>query len=152
MSLTDIERASICLNMLMLEHPFATSTVLVDRISGHYKQQVQEQLLTLVGSFDILGNPIGLIDNLGTGFVDLFHEPAKGLVKSPGDFGSGVSRGVQSLVRNSVFGIANSFSKVSGSLGSGVALMSMDSTWRAERNRNRRTERPSNISDGVLLV
>lgn len=41
----------------------------------------------IIGSADFLGNPVSLISNLGTGVYDFFHEPIKGIVSSPKDFG-----------------------------------------------------------------
>jgi hypothetical protein len=38
-------------------------------------------VLKIFGSFDLLGNPVSLIENLGTGFIDLFYDPFKALVK-----------------------------------------------------------------------
>lgn len=40
----------------------------------------------------MLGNPVGLVNNLGTGVVDFFYEPAQGLVKSPKDFSVGLAK------------------------------------------------------------
>ena len=36
-----------------------------------------QQLYKLVGSFEFLGNPVGLANNLGTGMKDFFYEPAQ---------------------------------------------------------------------------
>lgn len=47
----------------------------------------------IVGSSEVLGNPLGLINRLGSGVRDFFYEPAQGLVQSPQDFGVGVARG-----------------------------------------------------------
>lgn len=41
----------------------------------------------MVGSVEFLGNPVGLINNLGTGVYDFFYQPAVGLVSSPEEFG-----------------------------------------------------------------
>lgn len=70
----------------------------------------------LLGSVDLLGNPVGLLSNLCTGVTDLFYEPALGLVHSPQAFGAGLLRGATSLVRNSVYGVSNTASKISGSI------------------------------------
>lgn len=42
------------------------------------------------------------------------HEPAKGIIKSPKQFVGGIAKGTQSLVKNSVFGIFNTASKITG--------------------------------------
>ena len=54
------------------------------------------QLIKLFGSIEILGNPVSLIENLGTGVVELFYEPFHALVKgkkaNPGQFGKRLVR------------------------------------------------------------
>lgn len=35
----------------------------------------------ILGSFEFLGSPLSLVNNLGTGVYDFFYEPAQGLVK-----------------------------------------------------------------------
>ena len=54
----------------------------------------------VVGSLEILGNPTGLIRNIGNGVADLFKLPFTGLTKGPGAFLAGVSQGMSSLLRN----------------------------------------------------
>ena len=44
---------------------------------------VGQELYKVVFSLDMLGNPVGLINALGSGVKDFFVEPALGLVKSP---------------------------------------------------------------------
>jgi vacuolar protein sorting-associated protein 13A/C len=36
-----------------------------------------------VGSVDVIGNPVGLFNNIGNGVTDLFEKPAEGFVKGP---------------------------------------------------------------------
>ncbi len=47
----------------------------------HYKSQLLSQVYTILGSFEFLGSPLSLVNNLGTGVYDFFYEPAQGLVK-----------------------------------------------------------------------
>ena len=48
---------------------------------------------------DLLGDPLGLVKNLGAGVLDFFYEPALGLVRSPKEFGAGLAKGTLSLFR-----------------------------------------------------
>jgi hypothetical protein len=52
----------------------------------------RRQIYKVLGSTDILGNPISLLKNLGTGVYDFFHEPILGLITSPRDFGLGLAK------------------------------------------------------------
>ena len=61
----------------------------------------------LLGSSELLGNPVGLLQNLGTGVRDFFYEPAQGLIRySPLQFGTGLARGTLSLAVHSTTGVA----------------------------------------------
>ena len=54
----------------------------------------------VVGSLEILGNPAGLVRNIGTGIADLFRMPYVGLTRGPGAFVTGVTHGMGSLVKH----------------------------------------------------
>jgi len=100
---------------------------------------------------------------LGTGWYDFFHEPAKGIIKSPKDFGEGVRKGTSSLVKNSVYGIFNTASKITSSIGkggicitvvyymSGVANLSLDAEYVKHRQEKSVREKPKHIGEGVLM-
>ena len=60
------------------------------------------QFYKLIGSSDMIGNPVGLVNKLGTGVVELVSEPMKGLLRGPDEFIGGVGKGLQSVVGNVV--------------------------------------------------
>ena len=74
------------------------------------------QFYRILGSSELLGNPIGLIDKLGTGVYEFFNEPAKGLLKGPKAFINGMGKGVRSLVSNVIAGSFESVANITGSL------------------------------------
>lgn len=79
----------------------------------------------MLGSTDILGNPAGLVNNLGRGVAELYSEPLEGILE--GDAGQavkGVARGVKGLVSHSAFGVSNSVSRMSGTLYLGLKHLS----------------------------
>lgn len=82
----------------------------------NYARQGIFQFYKLIGSSDLIGNPVGLLENLGTGFFEFFNEPRKGLLKGPKEFVEGINKGVKSLVTSVVSGGLDSVSKISGSL------------------------------------
>lgn len=79
---------------------------------GVLTAQALTEFYKILGSADFLGNPVGLLSNLGTGAKDFFVEPAKGIVQGPEAFGRGVAKGTSSLVKKTVFATFNSVSKV----------------------------------------
>ncbi|KAJ1477081.1 hypothetical protein T484DRAFT_1631732, partial [Baffinella frigidus] len=79
------------------------------------------------------GNPVGLVSNLGTGMKDFFYEPAQGMMKSPGEFAKGMSKGTSSLLQKSTFGLFNAASKITGSMSKSLVQMSGDDDYIKKR-------------------
>ena len=66
MHVPDLDNAPIRLNALIIEHAFGTSGEVTRRVSKYYTRQMWKQIHKILGSFDFLGNPAGLLDHLGT--------------------------------------------------------------------------------------
>eukprot|EP00638_Chattonella_subsalsa_P014818 CAMPEP_0117826102 /NCGR_PEP_ID=MMETSP0949-20121206/5880_1 /TAXON_ID=44440 /ORGANISM="Chattonella subsalsa, Strain CCMP2191" /LENGTH=100 /DNA_ID=CAMNT_0005666217 /DNA_START=294 /DNA_END=596 /DNA_ORIENTATION=+ len=74
-----IDGAQIKLNALHVEHGFGGRAQIAGVIVKHYQLAAVKQLGTLLGSFDFLGNPVGLVNHLGSGVKDFFYEPLEAL-------------------------------------------------------------------------
>lgn len=148
-TLANVDNAPLRFNALLLDNPFCTKSALVHMIMMHYTRQAVTEVLKLIGSVDVLGNPVGLFTNIGTGVKDFFYEPAQGIVKSPAEFASGLGRGTKSMIKNTVSGLFNSVSKITGALGKGVATLSFDEDYIREHDL-RRNKRAMTISSGIL--
>jgi vacuolar protein sorting-associated protein 13A/C len=47
----------------------------------------------VIGSADVLGNPVGLFNNVSSGVRDFFYEPMQGFeITRPQDFGKGLAK------------------------------------------------------------
>eukprot|EP01117_Protostelium_nocturnum_P009173 TRINITY_DN3284_c0_g1_i3.p1 TRINITY_DN3284_c0_g1~~TRINITY_DN3284_c0_g1_i3.p1 ORF type:complete len:3093 (+),score=888.87 TRINITY_DN3284_c0_g1_i3:80-9358(+) len=149
--LANVDHAPLELNGLLLENPFDTQSDLVAKIITHYTVQGITQGYKIMGALDVFGSPINLFNNIGTGFYDFFHEPAKGIIKSPSDFGMGIAKGTSSLAKNVVFGIFNTTTKITGSIGTGLSALSMDNDYMRERQARSMRDRPQHIGEGVML-
>ncbi|KAF2077768.1 hypothetical protein CYY_000889 [Polysphondylium violaceum] len=149
-SLTKLDRAPITLQGLLMEHPFSSRSTIIEKIKSSYISQVLRQFYNILGSIDILGNPVGLFRNFGTGVHDFFVEPAQGLIKSPADFGKGLAKGTSSLVKNSVYGTFNTLSKITGTIGTGVANLSFDDQYLHERKIHQ-ARKPKHIGEGLAM-
>lgn len=79
---------------------FTSSHNLVRAVVMHYASGALFRAGWVVGSLEILGNPTGLVRNIGIGVSDLFRLPYNGLTQGPGAFVGGVTRGMTSLVRH----------------------------------------------------
>ena len=90
-----ISSAPINLRGYQVHHAYGTQRNIIKTIRGEIINQVKWQLTKIVGSLDLVGNPINLMQGLGSGMFDFFYEPAQGLIHiSPIAFGRGVARGV----------------------------------------------------------
>lgn len=85
-----------------------------------------KQLYKILGSLNIIGNPVSLFRNIATGIKDLKEKPAEGFVSGPLEFGIGLADGTSSLIAHSVGGAFNSVSKATSSLAKAFALLSFD--------------------------
>ncbi|KAK4154799.1 hypothetical protein C8A00DRAFT_32394 [Chaetomidium leptoderma] len=151
MALGNINDAPVRFNALMLENVRVSIPVLVQNISNHYSQEALYQIHKILGSADFLGNPVGLFNNISSGFADIFYEPYQGLIMSdkPEDFGLGLARGAGSFFKKSVYGFSDSFSKVTGSFAKGLAAATMDKQFQDRRRVTRARNRPKHALFGV---
>lgn len=139
MALGNINGAPLRLNALFLENARVTWPSLQERLVLHYQEQIISQLYRVLGSADFLGNPVGLLNNVSSGFTDIFYEPYQGIVMHGGkELGVGLARvrvmgiprrvvtncsmvpqGASSFAKKLTYGFSDSFSKVTGSIGKG---------------------------------
>jgi vacuolar protein sorting-associated protein 13A/C len=151
MAIGNINDAPVRFNALMLENVRVSIPVLVQNVSNHYSQEALYQIHKILGSADFLGNPVGLFNNISSGFADIFYEPYQGLIMSdkPEDFGLGLARGAGSFFKKSVYGFSDSFSKFTGSFAKGLAAATMDKQFQDRRRITRARNRPKHALFGV---
>ena len=92
----------------------------------------------------MIGNPIGLVDKLGSGVFEFFNEPRKGLLKGPEQFIGGIGKGIRSLLTSAVSGGFGSMAKITGSL-YGISR-SVGGHEKGEEN----LEKPAHLFTGIL--
>jgi len=114
--LVTITNVSLRVNQLALKNAFVRPQALVNQIMRHMVFNVLSELYKILGSVELLGAPVSLISTLGTGVVDFFYEPAKGIVHGPDEFARGVATGTISLLKNSAYGIFHTVGQVPRSL------------------------------------
>lgn len=103
-SLTKIANAPFQLKAIHIHNSFVQPDALATRLASHYQSEALRQAYVILGSVDVLGNPMIAWKNLRSGFQDFISEPAHGLSqRSPQAFAFGVGRGSLSLVRASVY-------------------------------------------------
>ena len=96
---------TIKLNEFTFKNVFSDFDSLFTKLFSFYKNELLTQIYRIILNMDLIGNPINLIEGLGTGIFEFFNEPRKGLLKGPEEFGIGIAKGARSLVSNIVGGV-----------------------------------------------
>ena len=115
-SFTRISETPLKFSEKIFENIYIDIPNLISKLSSHYTKQGIFQIYKILGSSDLIGNPVKLIDNIGTGFFELINEPRKGFLQGPSQFGKGLARGIAGLISGVVGGAFDSVGKITGTL------------------------------------
>lgn len=107
------------------------------------------QVYKVLGSLSVLGDPVGLVSNIGTGVKHLVYDPAQGIVSSPLEFGKGLASGSREFVRHTVGGVLSSASQITSSISSGLSALTMDKEYLMQREHVRVSR---SICKGFILM
>lgn len=151
MAIGNINDAPVKLNALIMENVRTPLPLLVQSISTHYSQEFLYQVHKILGSADFIGNPVGLFNNLSSGFMDMFYEPYQGYILNdrPQELGIGIAKGGLSFMKKSIFGVSDSFAKVTGSISKGLAVATMDKNFQSKRRMKISRNRPKHALFGL---
>nr|XP_018267277.1 vacuolar protein sorting-associated protein vps13 [Kwoniella dejecticola CBS 10117]OBR89435.1 vacuolar protein sorting-associated protein vps13 [Kwoniella dejecticola CBS 10117] len=150
MALGNVNAAPLNFRALLLENVRLSVPSLQERVQLHYQEQFISQIYRVLGSADFLGNPVGLFNNISSGFSDIFYEPYQGIVMHGNkDIGLGIARGATSFAKKTVFGISDSMTKFTGSIGKGLSAATMDTEYQTKRRMTRRRNKPKHALYGV---
>lgn len=131
--LGNVDNAQIRMSSFATENLFISQHDLINRLQMHYVKQLMGQLYKIIGSFNLLGNPVGLAENITSGVKAFFYEPMQGLVRSPKDFAVGLGRGTKKLLMNTTFGVMNTVSKITGTVADGLSSLTMSEEYKNDR-------------------
>ncbi|RKP24242.1 hypothetical protein SYNPS1DRAFT_17479 [Syncephalis pseudoplumigaleata] len=151
MAIGSISDAPIQMNALLMENLRLTPALLVQLLEHHYRQQAISQIHRFLGSADALGNPVGLFNNITSGVVDIFYEPYQGFIMSdrPQDLGYGLIKGTASFMKKTVFGLSDSVSKVTDTIGKGLTAATFDKSFQDRRRISKIRNKPKHALAGL---
>ncbi|TFK57082.1 DUF1162-domain-containing protein [Heliocybe sulcata] len=150
MTLGNINDAPLELNALAIKDMRLTPNELQDRFVYHYRQDTLRQLYRVIGSADFIGNPVGLFTNVSSGVADIFYEPWNGVVMHGNrELGIGIAKGAASFVKKTVFGLSDSMTKITRSVGKGLSAATFDSEYQNRRRMTQRRNKPRHAIYGV---
>ncbi|XP_055363331.1 intermembrane lipid transfer protein VPS13C isoform X2 [Betta splendens] len=132
-TLTDVDDLVFKLAFFEVKYQFYRREKLMWAVVQHYTEQFLKQMYVLVLGLDVLGNPFGLIRGLSEGVEAFFYEPFQGAVQGPEEFAEGFVIGVRSLLGHTVGGAAGMVSRITGSVGKGLAAITMDKEYQQKR-------------------
>ncbi|KAM9090694.1 intermembrane lipid transfer protein VPS13C isoform 3-T3 [Megaptera novaeangliae] len=147
-TLTDVDDLIFKLAYYEIRYQFYNRDQLMWSVVRHYSEQFLKQMYVLVLGLDVLGNPFGLIRGLSEGFEALFYEPFQGAVQGPEEFAEGLVIGVRSLFGHTVGGAAGVVSRITGSVGKGLAAITMDKEYQQKR-REEMGRQPKDFGDSL---
>ncbi|XP_012861807.3 vacuolar protein sorting-associated protein 13C, partial [Echinops telfairi] len=147
-TLTDMDDLIFQLAYYEIRYQFYKRDQLVWSVVRHYTEQFLKQMYVLVLGLDVLGNPYGLIRGLSEGVEALFYEPFQGAVQGPEEFAEGLVIGVRSLFGHTVGGAAGVVSRITGSVGKGLAAITMDKEYQQKR-REEMGRQPKDFGDSL---
>lgn len=143
----NIDSAPVVLRALALEHPCATFPELKDAVKAHYASEVNRNMFTILGRINAFGNPGAALSTLGGAVHVFLNEPMQGLVKSPEEFGRGLSKGTAELVKGTIRSLAMVTGGMAGSVSKTVSYIASDSQEGSRRTDQRK---PRNVADGFV--
>ncbi|TPP62890.1 Vacuolar protein sorting-associated protein 13C [Fasciola gigantica] len=146
--LTDVQDVIFKLAYFERQACIMTVNQMIAEMTRHYVSQGIRQMYVLVLGLDVLGNPFGVLRGMAQGVEDLFYEPVKGAVLGPEEFAEGVALGVKSLFGHTVGGAAGAVSRITGTIGKGVAALTLDEDYKRHR-REQLAHRPENFGAGL---
>ncbi|KAK2461917.1 hypothetical protein APHAL10511_006380 [Amanita phalloides] len=150
MTIGNVNDAPVMMNALAFKDMRLTMPELQKRVLYHYRQDILRQLYRILGSADFIGNPVGLFNTVSSGVADIFYEPFHGVVmRGNKEFGIGLAKGAASFVKKTVFGLTDSVTKFTSSVGKGLSAATFDSEYQAKRRLNQRRNRPRHAIYGV---
>ncbi|XP_068814299.1 intermembrane lipid transfer protein VPS13C isoform X2 [Struthio camelus] len=147
-TLTDVDDLIFKLAFFEIKYQFYKRDQLMKRVVRHYSEQFLKQMYVLVLGLDVLGNPFGLIRGLSEGVEAFFYEPFQGAVQGPEEFAEGFVIGVKSLLGHTVGGAAGVVSRITGSVGKGLAAITMDKEYQQKR-REEMGRQPKDFGDSL---
>ncbi|ELW71324.1 Vacuolar protein sorting-associated protein 13C [Tupaia chinensis] len=147
-TLTDVDDLVFKLAYYEIRYQFYKRDQLMWSVVRHYSEQFLKQMYVLVLGLDVLGNPFGLIRGLSEGVEALFYEPFQGAVQGPEEFAEGLVIGVRSLFGHTVGGAAGVVSRITGSVGKGLAAITMDKEYQQKR-REEMGRQPKDFGDSL---
>ncbi|KAF4677456.1 hypothetical protein FOL47_001271 [Perkinsus chesapeaki] len=112
-----VSNSPIRFKAITSEHTFATPTEIASDVSNFYLREGMMQVLKIIGSIDVLGNPVTFLNRIGDRVVDLLRDSADASLGGDShSLTTSLGRGVKSIGAGIVGGLFDSFSRTTAGL------------------------------------
>lgn len=126
--LAKIDNLKIFLPMVKMKNENNTPRIILQKLFKNYRSRILLVLINLIGSADIIGNPLRLVEQVKTGVKDFIELPeAYGFI--------GFVEGTRSLVDHTVGGTFDTVNRITRTLGDGMSYLTSDHEYIALRNK-----------------
>ena len=149
LALSTIENAPVRIKKLELQNVYGSQKDIGYVFSDYYSASLKKNLVTIIGSTEILGNPVNLVKTVGTGLNDFVNEPINGFKQGIRKGGLGILKGTGSLMKNTTEGTFGTISNFSSSISKGILIFTRDEEFIYKREGQLMSEKPKNIVEGV---
>jgi hypothetical protein len=139
----------MALNALEIRNVFGDKDEIQETFKAYYMESLKWSALSLIGASNLIGNPVGLINTLGTGVKDFWYEPVHGFMKGAKEGGLGIVKGTGSLLTNTVVGSFGSIGKISSSLSASMLAITGDDEYIQKRTMGMIRGRPQDLVQGL---
>ena len=144
-SITRITDGQLKFSEKIFTNIYKNSTDIMWELINHYSKEGIKQIYRILGSTDLIGNPVNFIEGLGNGFFELVNEPRKGFLLGPKQFGKGLLKGLGGMLSGVVGGTFGVVQRVSGTLyGATQSMMGKGRDYIIEEE-----DEPTNIITGI---
>jgi len=147
-SLAGVERMQLKLFSFIVSSAMESPQSLWQRIQAKSWQDLQFQLAKVAGSLRVIGAPMGLARNIGSGLQAFLYEPIQGAMESPTELILGIGKGTTSLVGGVVAGALNSTAAIVNSASNGLSFLTGDDDF--VRSRAVQRQRSNAVRGGAL--
>lgn len=105
--LLNIDQANVNIKSVSMNDIIDYSESIINKIILDYTPLILSQIHLLIGSLNIIGNPLQLLGSIKTGIAQLMDESFKGIT-------NGIKIGIISLFCHSLWGLLNTMEKLLG--------------------------------------
>ncbi|ELP93350.1 tipc, putative [Entamoeba invadens IP1] len=144
-SVLTITSARLHLNEINCSKLTATNERFGMMLMDFYRELAMQQLVSAVSSMELIGAPGAMVNSFADGITDFVTYTRQ--ERRNGNGLSGVGKGTESLLRNSIHGVSSTAAALSNTVGNLAASLTFDEEFIRKRQMQLK---PNNVSEGIL--